>query len=152
DGQPFEPAIIDAPGPGFGDAYFMLKSTYPMLWELGSDISSSAVDRDTFIISDNATFRGTRFFTFLYPQIGATGATSAGDIIVMHNPNPFPATVTLSRWTGVLPAGPGATNVYTPLITQVIDPNSAWETGGSMDWEFPGVQGTDPTHSTHYRI
>ena len=109
DGQPFDPVIIDGGGPGFGNAYFMLKSNYPMLWELGSDISGNPVDRDTFIISDNATFKGTRFFTFLYPEIGATGAASKGDIIMMHNPNAAIATVTVSympsAWTSVFECG-----------------------------------------------
>jgi uncharacterized repeat protein (TIGR01451 family) len=149
-GQPFAPGIIDPGGsgaPGFGDHYFMLKSTYPMIWELGSDITANAQDRDTFIVSDNATFRGQRFFTHLDCQadLGNNAVNPLGDEIIIWNPNTFPVTATLSRWTGV------AGN-YTPLVSQTIAADSMWETGGTMPWEIAGAQGTDCTHVTHYEI
>ncbi|MES2201305.1 MAG: hypothetical protein V4498_03555, partial [candidate division FCPU426 bacterium] len=151
DGQPFDPVIQDPPAPltGFGDHYFMLKSNHPMIWELGGDISGgSAQDRDTFIISDNATFRGSRFFTHLdWDQAMTADVTApvAGDLIIVWNPNAFPIQATIARWTGV-------SNNYTTLVTQTIDARSAWQTGGTMPWEIVGAQGTDQTHSTHYRI
>ncbi len=152
-GQPFSPFTIDPKTSmtgGLGNSFFLLNSNYPMIWEIGTTQRSDRIDRHCFVLSDNITYAGDRFYTYLYSADMATGPgwDIFGDTVIIYNPNPGSIQVEFARWSGT----GGNYNVLIP--SQTIAGDSAWQTGGSMPGEVPGTspQGTLRAHQNHYRI
>src|SRR5581483_8117571 len=109
-----------------------------------------AQDRYCFIVSDNTTMFGTRFFTYLFGLNDGT-LTSHGDIISVYNANSTVANVTVWRYNGAAANFPGN---YTALVSQTIQPDSVWQTGGTTAAEavaagLPGWVGTLPNGGTN---